>query len=69
VAGASAADSAATERARAASHPQDVDARIAVLTAQGLRAKQVADTIAAETGVSRRDAYARVVGSRQTGDR
>ena len=69
VAGASAADSAATERARAASHPQDVDARIAALTAQGLRAKQVADTIAAETGVSRRDAYARVVGSRQTGDR
>jgi 16S rRNA (cytidine1402-2'-O)-methyltransferase len=69
VAGASAADSAAIAKARAASHPQQVDARIAALTAQGLRAKQIADTIAAETGVSRRDAYARVVGSRKPGDR
>lgn len=69
VAGASAADSAATEKARAVAHPQQVDARIAALTAQGLRAKQIADTIAAETGVSRRDAYARVVASRKDGDR
>jgi 16S rRNA (cytidine1402-2'-O)-methyltransferase len=69
VAGASAADRAATERVRAESHPQEVDARIAALTAQGLGAKQVADTIAAETGVSRRDAYARVVGARKTGQR
>jgi 16S rRNA (cytidine1402-2'-O)-methyltransferase len=69
VAGATAAECAATGKARAESPPQDVDARIASLTAQGLRAKQVADTIAAETGVSRREAYARVIDSRKTGDR
>ena len=69
VAGASAAEVAATEQARGAAQPQDVAARIAALTAQGLRAKDVAAAIAAETGVSRREAYARVVGSRQNGDR
>jgi len=69
VAGVSAADRAATEKARAESQPQELETRIAALTAQGLRAKQVADMIAAETGVSRRDAYARVVGSRKTVDR
>ncbi len=69
VAGASAAERAATERARIESQPQDLDARIAALSAQGLHAKQVADAIAAEMGVSRRDAYARVIASRETGSR
>lgn len=69
VAGASAADRAASELTRAEAHPQTVDARIAELSAQGLRAKQIAAMIAAETGVSRRDAYARVVGARKAGDR
>ena len=69
VAGAADADRVASEGTRAASSSQDLDARIAALTASGLRAKQIADTIAAETGVSRRDAYARVVGSRKSGGR
>jgi 16S rRNA (cytidine1402-2'-O)-methyltransferase len=69
VAGASAADRAASELTRAEAHPQTVDALIAELSAQGLRAKQIAAMIAAETGVSRRDAYARVVGARKAGDR
>ena len=69
VAGASAAEVAATEQARAAAQPHDVAARIAALTAQGLRAKDVAAAIAAETGVTRREAYAQVIGSRQNGDR
>jgi 16S rRNA (cytidine1402-2'-O)-methyltransferase len=69
VAGATDADRVASESTRAASSPQDLDARIAALSAQGLRAKQVADLIAAETGVSRRDAYARVVASRKREDR
>ncbi len=65
VAGASAAESTAT----AALQPQDFDARIAALSAQGLRAKQVADAIAVEAGLSRSDAYARVVAARKRGDR
>ena len=69
VAGASAADVVATEQARAAAQPHDVAARIAALTAQGLRAKDVAAAIAAATGVTRREAYAQVIGSRQNGDR
>lgn len=38
-----------------------IDARIAALAAQGQRAKQIAATIAAEAGIPKRDAYARVV--------
>jgi 16S rRNA (cytidine1402-2'-O)-methyltransferase len=47
-----------------ASQPTDLDARIAALTAQGRHAKEIAAAIAAETGESKRDAYARVIAQR-----
>lgn len=43
-----------------------IDARIAALAAQGLRARQIAATIAAEAGVPKRDAYARAVAALRT---
>jgi 16S rRNA (cytidine1402-2'-O)-methyltransferase len=42
----------------------DLDARIAALAARGLHAKEIAAAIAAETGISRREAYARVIAQR-----
>ena len=42
----------------------DLDARIAALAALGLHAKEIAAAIAAETGMPRREAYARVIAQR-----
>jgi 16S rRNA (cytidine1402-2'-O)-methyltransferase len=39
----------------------DLDARIAALAAEGLRAKEIAAALARETGSAKREAYARVV--------
>ena len=43
-----------------------IDARIASLAAQGLRAKEIATAVAAEAGIPKRDAYARVVAAIRT---
>ncbi|MCU0671080.1 MAG: SAM-dependent methyltransferase, partial [Myxococcota bacterium] len=57
VAGADEAAGAAPALADAAA----IDARIAALAGQGLRAKEIATAIAAAAGIAKRDAYARVV--------
>jgi 16S rRNA (cytidine1402-2'-O)-methyltransferase len=43
---------------------EDLDARIAALAARGLGAKEIAGALARDCGLSRRDAYARVIASR-----
>jgi 16S rRNA (cytidine1402-2'-O)-methyltransferase len=43
-----------------------IDARIAALAEEGLRAKEIAAVIAAEAGVAKREAYARVVAALRT---
>lgn len=69
VGGASDAERAASAAARPGAQPSDLDARIAVLAAQGLHAKEIAAAIAAEAGLSKRAAYTRVIASRRGGER
>jgi 16S rRNA (cytidine1402-2'-O)-methyltransferase len=64
VEGASEAERSAAAATRPASRPSDLEMRIAALTAQGLHAKEIAAAIAAEAGVSKREAYARVIAQR-----
>jgi 16S rRNA (cytidine1402-2'-O)-methyltransferase len=69
VAGARDAAGIATAASRPASQPTDLAARIAALTAQGRHAKEIAAAIAAETGISKREAYASVISARDAGKR
>jgi 16S rRNA (cytidine1402-2'-O)-methyltransferase len=53
---------------RAAAAPADATAWIAARRSEGLGAKQIADALAEQLGISRREAYARVVAAAKVGD-
>jgi len=53
---------------RAAAAPADATVWIAARRSEGLGAKQIADALAEQLGISRREAYARVVAAAKVGD-